>query len=159
MDEINQYHPLTSNIEFLKQRREEFYVSKFLSGLHSNLQAVKANILAGDGSIPSLDNVYSRVLRARLRLLRLLAEIILHFVTSSGPRGSFRGRGYSPSYSRGHGGRGSSAPVISSSRGRGGYSPHGRGFGLGRGRGSLYCTYYGGDNHTVDRCYDLHGKP
>ena len=25
--------------------------------------------------------------------------------------------------------------------------------------GFLYCTRCGGDNHTVDRCYDLHGKP
>ena len=57
MDEINQYHPVTSDIEVLKKQREEFYVSKFLSRLHSNLQAIKSNILASDDSIPSLGNV------------------------------------------------------------------------------------------------------
>ena len=162
MDELNQYHPVTNDIDVLKKQREEFYVSKFLSGLHSNLQSVKSQILAGDGSIPSLSNVYSRVVRVTTKSSsssKPIGKENSALVTSMGHRGAFRGRGNFPSNTRGRGGRGfgNSTPVFTGNRGRGGSSGRGRGFG--RGRGSLYCTHCGGDNHTVNRCYDLYGKP
>jgi hypothetical protein len=46
----------------------------------------------------------------------------------------------------GHGGRGS-----------GGREQGGRG--CGRGRGPRKCTYCCGENHSVELCQDLHGKP
>ena len=119
MDELNQYHPLTNDIEVLKQQREEFYVSKFLSGLHSNLQSVWFQILAMDGSIPSLSSVYARLLRVTsdsLSISETNSKDNSAFVSSLAPRGAFRGRS-APSYNHTHGSRGSFAPI----RGRGGY--------------------------------------
>ena len=52
---------------------------------------------------------------------------------------------------RGHGGRG-----------RGGRDQGGRGSeqgGRGKGRGLRKCTYCHGENHTVDFCWELYGKP
>ena len=41
IDELTQYHPVTINVEVIKKQRKEFYVFKFLSRLHPNLQFVK----------------------------------------------------------------------------------------------------------------------
>ena len=32
IDELNQYHPVTNDIEVLKKQREKLYICKFLSG-------------------------------------------------------------------------------------------------------------------------------
>ena len=48
------------------------------------------------------------------------------------------------------------------SRGRGGYDQGGCGSeqrGCGRGHGLHKCTYCHGENHTVDFCWKLYGKP
>ena len=37
VDELTHYHPVTADVEVLKTQREEFYVSKFLDGLHPSL--------------------------------------------------------------------------------------------------------------------------
>ena len=42
IDKLHKYHPITSDVDILKQQREEFSVYKFLSGLLPNLQSVKA---------------------------------------------------------------------------------------------------------------------
>ena len=74
-------------------------------------------------------------------------------VTSTRHQGGFHGRGNFPPTNWSCGGRGFN------NRGRGGNSNRGLGFGSGQGRiGFLHCTHCGGDNHTVDRCYDLYGK-
>ena len=47
-------------------------------------------------------------------------------------------------------------------RGRGGRDQGGHGSeqgGCGRGRGLHKCTYCHGENHTVDFCWELYGKP
>ena len=56
--------------------------------------------MAGDGSIRSLGNVHSRVLRASTETSKTPNRDNSALVTSSGPHNGFRGRGYSPSYSR-----------------------------------------------------------
>ena len=108
MDELDQYHPLTTDIEVLKQQWEKFYVSKFLSSLQSNFQSVRSQILATDGSIPFLSSVYARLLRVTFDSLSIMEPINKDnsaFVTSPAPRGAFQGRGGAPPYHRARGDR------------------------------------------------------
>ena len=51
---------MTGNVEALKLQHAQF--SKFVSALYPNLQSMKTQILAGDGSIPSLSIVHSTLL-------------------------------------------------------------------------------------------------
>jgi len=43
IDKLNQYHPVTNDIEVLKKQRGELYVCKFLSGLSSQLKPLGEN--------------------------------------------------------------------------------------------------------------------
>lgn len=65
-DEVNQYHPLTNNVNVLNKRGKSFIVSNLSSGLHPNLQTVRSHVLAGDGGLSSLSNVCSRLLQVTL---------------------------------------------------------------------------------------------
>jgi len=52
-----------------------------------------------------------------------------------------------------------SAMVASRGRGRGGRGNRGEGCGGRGGHGKLWCSYCGKENHTQNKCYDLHGWP
>ena len=54
IDELNQYRPITNDIEILKKQCEIIYACKFLSGLNSQLKPLSWQLLAGEGRILSL---------------------------------------------------------------------------------------------------------
>lgn len=135
-EELNLYQPLTPDLEKQKKQREEFRVYKFLAGLKPIYEPVRVQIL-GSSEVPSLNDVYSRLRRVSISAAAPSSSVVDRsaLVTSTG---------------RGDYGRGS----------RGGRSGRGgRGGGRGRGRGQRKCTHCGYSGHTVETCWDLHGKP
>ena len=92
----------------LSNSKAKSSASKFLSGLNSTLQSVKVHILANDGTIPSLSNVYARVLRVTTESSsssESTRDNSSH-INSIGPQGTFHGRGTFSPNTRGRGGRG-----------------------------------------------------
>ena len=137
IDELTQYHPVTNDVDIIKKQREEFYVSKFLAGLHPTLHSVKSHILAGDGSVPSLSNVYSRILRVTTEsstVSETPGKDNFALATSTGNRGAFRGRGTFSHNTRDRGGRGFGNYQSGFNSNRGRWSPPDCGRGFGRGR-------------------------
>ncbi|XP_059653399.1 uncharacterized protein LOC132300375 isoform X2 [Cornus florida] len=152
LDELNQYHPLTTDLEVLKRQREEFYVSIFLAGLDPNLQSIRDHILAGGGGLPSLGNIFARLLRVSQPShgTSTVKENSAMMIPSVTPQFS-KSRGH-PSSNRGYGGN------LSGSRDNGGRD---RGCGR-RGCGrteTRYCGHCRGTNHSIEYCWALHGKP
>ncbi|XP_059657703.1 uncharacterized protein LOC132304155 [Cornus florida] len=167
LDELNQYHPLTTNPDVLKRQREEFSVSIFLAGLHPNLHNIRDQILAGDGGLPSLGNIYSRLLRVSEQSHVTptgVKENSAMMIPSIFPQSS-RGRDSSTG-NRGYGGNSGDTP--SGNRGYDGNSGSSRGSSgrdrsrnrRGRGRSDTrMCSHCKGTNHSVENCWTLHGKP
>ncbi|XP_042482289.1 uncharacterized protein LOC122062709 [Macadamia integrifolia] len=131
VEEFNVFQPLITDIDKLKAQCNEFFVSKFLAGMNNDLKAVKGHLLAGD-TVPTLNDTYSR-------LQRITSSTKPD--QSSKDNSAFhanRGRG------RGHGGgRGSVG------RGSGGQPSE---------RTACQCTFCGKPNHTVETCWEKHGK-
>lgn len=111
------------------------HMAQFLSSLPSSFDSVKSQILVSR-DLSSLSEVFSRLRQVSLSGLNISQGVNgiekSTLVTTTGDVGNFRGS----RSSRGYGGRG-----------------------RGRSRGLRKCTQCGGDNHTVDFCYKLHGRP
>jgi len=65
IDELNEYHPPTDNLETPLLQREELYVYKFLYGLHTTPQLLRGQLLTGQGGIQTLQNVFAPLLGRR----------------------------------------------------------------------------------------------
>ena len=153
-EELNIYQPISSHVKTMKKQRYSMHVARFLSGLPKSLNTVKSQILASP-NLPSLSEVFGRLQQATL-----FDSSIAPFSSSStdalpsSDKSAFTT--YTGSNRGGHGGRGRGG------RGRGGRDQEGRGSeqgGRGRGRGLRKCTYCDGENHKVDFCWELYGKP
>ncbi|XP_043705360.1 uncharacterized protein LOC122655212 [Telopea speciosissima] len=99
VEELNVFQPLTTDIDKLKEQRNEFFVSKFLAGLDPDLNSIKGHILAGE-TVPTLADTFSR-----------LQRISSPKKNDSAPKESSafvvgRGRGHGRSSGRGRGGGG-----------------------------------------------------
>ncbi|XP_048132459.1 uncharacterized protein LOC115726562 isoform X2 [Rhodamnia argentea] len=137
-EELNLYQPITTDLERLKTQRAEFQVAKFLSGLNTDLQLVKSQLLAGE-QVPSMNEAFCRIQRIVSPSSTSSRDSSALLATSGGHgRGRFSNRG-----------RG-----LLGGRGRvGGRS--GRSYD----RDSRRCTYRRKSGHTVDTCWAKHGKP
>ncbi|XP_043693371.1 uncharacterized protein LOC122643864 [Telopea speciosissima] len=155
-EELNVYHPISTDAAVIKSQRSEFLVAKFLSGLDSDLQSVKSQLLTGE-KIPSMNEAYCRI-------QRVVSPSVVK--SDSAPTNKDNSALFTSTGGRGRGGGGTS------SRGRGSTFGRGRATGSG-GRGvtsntagsgfvdtsSRWCTHCNRSNHTVDKCWLKHGKP
>ena len=156
------YQPLPSKCkedhEHAHKKRDDTRIMQFLAGLSSNYLPVRDHVVMQD-PLPPLTIVYAMCQRAMTSTLPshsfVPPERSAHLAgdqsslglrvpsLSSGRISGFAGRG------RGREG----------DRSRGSRSLRGRG-GRGRGRdGSRICSHCGGTNHTIDYCWQLHGRP
>ncbi|XP_058192682.1 uncharacterized protein LOC131309964 isoform X1 [Rhododendron vialii] len=144
-DELNVYQPLTIDLKVQQKYRDQFRVTKFLSGLNTELAPLSPQILS-DKEVPTVGEAFARVRRAAPQSSVLehptpsaLAAPATGLIPSSGNFShSNPPHSRSGSYERGgrRGGRG----------GRGG-------------RGTKKCTHCNATNHTVEFYWKLHGKP
>ncbi|XP_041004548.1 uncharacterized protein LOC121249809 [Juglans microcarpa x Juglans regia] len=111
------------------KQREDFNVVRFLVGLKPEYESMRSQILASP-QLPSFPDVFSRLQRATL---------------------SGQGSQFSSDQSNER-----SALAASYFAARGGRDARGN---RTRGRESRKCTHCGRTNHSVDYCWDLHGRP
>ncbi|KAG6694324.1 hypothetical protein I3842_09G042500 [Carya illinoinensis] len=139
-EELKIYQPITSDVSIMLKQREEFNVVWFLVGLKLEYESVRSQILASP-QLPSFPDVFSRLQRATLSGpgSQLSSD-------QSNERSALVASYVAPS---GHGGRGGRGA-------RGGCDARGN---RTRGCGSRKCTHCGRTNHSVDYCWDLHGRP
>ncbi|XP_020252608.1 uncharacterized protein LOC109829921 [Asparagus officinalis] len=140
IDELEMHQPAVADAATLLGYRRDLAVSKFLSGLHPNLQSqVRGQILGGD-SIPSLTATFSRVMQVSTGVSSDTSAPSPPSVDQSAMFSS-RGRG----------------------RGRGRDSLGGRGSFSGRqgdsDRGSRQCGHCGRTNHISEKCWEKFGRP
>ncbi|KAF5453280.1 hypothetical protein F2P56_028194 [Juglans regia] len=138
--ELKIYQPITFDVSSMLQQREKFNVVQFLVSLKPEYESVRSQILASP-QLPSFLDVFSRLQQATLsgqgsQLSFDQSNEISALVASYVALG---GRG-------GQGGRGA----------HGGHDARGN---CTRGRESRKCTHCGQTNHSVDYCWDLHGRP
>ena len=130
------------------------HVARFLSRLPKSLNPVKSQILASP-DLPSLSEVFGRLWHATLSYSSIDPFSSSHTdALPFGDKSAFAT--YMGSNRGGCGGWGRGG------RGRGGRDQGGRGSeqgGRGKGRGLRKCTYCHGENHIVDFCWELYGKP
>ncbi|XP_042494961.1 uncharacterized protein LOC122074167 [Macadamia integrifolia] len=137
VEEFNVHQTLSADIEKLKAQRNEFFLSKFLAGLHTDLKSAKGHLLAGE-TIPTLDT-YSRFQRIG---------------SSSKPDSTHKDTpAFSACRGRGHG-RGSGGGRTSGGRGFDGHGPGGQQ----TDRASRQCSYCGKSGHLVETRWAKHGK-
>ena len=143
-EELNIYQPISSDAKIMKKQRDSMHVAHFLSRLPKSLNPVKSQILASL-DLPSLSEVFGRLRQATLSYSTINPFSSSHIdALPSGDKSAFTT--YMGSNRGGHGGR--------DQGGRG--SEQG---GRGKGHGLRKCTYCHGENHTVDFCWELYGKP
>ena len=137
----------------MKKQRDSMHVC-FLSRLPKSLNPVKSQILASP-DLPSLSEVFGRLRQATLSDSSIDPFSSSHTdALPSGDKSTFTTYMGSNRGGRGDRGRGG--------QGRGGRDQGGRGSeqgGRGKGRGLRKCTYCHGENHTIDFCWELYGKP
>ncbi|KAI6707725.1 hypothetical protein NL676_010687 [Syzygium grande] len=137
-ERLDTYLPVTDDVRELAKRQEDMRVMLFLRGLGPTHSSLRQQITS-QSTLPSVDEVFSRVLRYMPTSSSALysAPIANAMVSqSSGDRGG-----------RGRGPRGC---------GRSGFSP-GRGRDGGRSTGSSrYCNHCQRAGHTENYCYTLH---
>ncbi|XP_077237215.1 uncharacterized protein LOC143878886 [Tasmannia lanceolata] len=139
-EQIDIYHPPSTDLKVLAQQKNELRIIRFLDGLGPEFVPLRQQIL-GLGTLPSLDEIFSLVQRAlRLDPAISVAGDQSAFAAQSGSFRGTRARG------RGRSRRGQG-------RGFGRDSGGGRTYG---GRGSRYCSHCDMEGHTIDFCYDLH---
>ena len=124
-------------------------VAHFLSGLPKILDPVKSQIVASQ-DLPSVSEVFGRLRQATLSdsSTTTFPSSYSDALPSSDKSASATSMGSN------RGGRGG--------RGYVGHDQGGHGIeqgGHGRGRGHRKCNYCHGENHTVDFCWKLYGKP
>ncbi|KAG2720948.1 hypothetical protein I3760_02G058300 [Carya illinoinensis] len=133
-EELKMYQPVTSDVPSMLKQREDFNIVRFLVGLKPEYESVRSQILASP-QLPSFPDVFSRLQRATLSSDQSNERFALtaSYVAPAG-RGGRSGRG-----ARGgaRGGRDNRT----------------------RGREFRKCTHCGRTNHSVDYCWDLHGRP
>ena len=153
-EELNIYQPISSNVKIMKKQRDSMHVARFLSRLPKSLNPVKSQILASP-DLPSLSEVFDRLRQATLS--DSSTDPFSSSNTDALPSGDkYAFTTYMGSNKGGHGGQGRG------SQGCGGRDQGGHGSeqgGRGKGRGLRKCTYCHGENHTVDFCWELYGKP
>ncbi|XP_056168703.1 uncharacterized protein LOC130138508 [Syzygium oleosum] len=134
-EKLDTYLPTTDDIRELAKRQQDMRVVLFLRGLGPTHSSLRQQIIS-QGTLPSVDEVFSRVLRCVPDSLSSAPVASAMVSQSSGGRG---GRGRVP--------RGRGRSVFSLGRGRDG----------GRGAGSSrYCNHCQRAGHTESYCYTLH---
>ena len=153
-EELDIYQPISSDVKIMKKQRDSMHVARFLSGLPKSLNLVKSQILTSP-DLSSLSEVFGRLRQATLSNSSINPFSSSHTdALPSGDKSVFTT--YMGSNRGGCGGRGRGG------RGRGGRDQGGRGSeqgDRGKGRGLRKCTYCHGENHTIDFCWELYGKP
>ncbi|XP_077249267.1 uncharacterized protein LOC143888733 [Tasmannia lanceolata] len=139
-EQIDIYHPPSTDLKVLAQQKNELRTTRFLDGLGPEFVPLRQQIL-GLGTLPSLDEIFSRV-QCTLRLDPTISVAGDQFAFAA-QSGSFRG---TRARGRGRSRRGQG-------RGFGRDSGGGRTYG---GRGSRYCSHCDMEGHTIDFCYDLY---
>ncbi|XP_077242291.1 uncharacterized protein LOC143882748 [Tasmannia lanceolata] len=136
-EQIDIYHPPSTDLAVLAQQKNELRVVRFLDGLSRDFLPIRQQIL-GRGTLPDMDAVFSRVQRA-LRVedhgdtIGEQSAMAVQLGYSRGTRGRGRGRrGRSRGFGRDSGGRSTG------------------------GRGNRYCSHCDMEGHTIDFCYNLH---
>ncbi|GFZ00912.1 hypothetical protein Acr_14g0005470 [Actinidia rufa] len=171
-EQIKIAQPISADIQVMERQRQSLFVARFLSSLPSpTYDSVRSQIL-GERTLPSLGEVFSHIRQATISDIGSLPASQLPFDRSALVTTVSRG-----GYSRGgstSGGVGRSGSGRDSGRGgfnRGGFSRGGSsgdpgrgsrapgGGGRGRGREPRHCSWCKVDNHTIDYCWDLHGRP
>ena len=61
-EELNVIQPLSTDLDVMRRQREQMVVLRFLAGLTSEFDSVKAQILGG-AELPTLAETYARVMR------------------------------------------------------------------------------------------------
>ncbi|XP_059647309.1 uncharacterized protein LOC132293728 [Cornus florida] len=133
-EELNLYQPITVDVRSMQQQRGDFNVVRFLTGLSSAYESLRAQIM-GSPTLPSFAEVFSRLQRATL------ASDTSNLNTGqSGERSALVvSKGEHNAYRGGRGGRST----------RGGRDSRG---GRGCGRESRKCPHCGLSNHTMNFC-------
>ena len=153
-EELDIYQPISSDVKIMKKQRDSMHVARFLSGLPKSLNLVKSQILTSP-DLSSLSEVFGRLRQAILSNSSINPFSSSHTdALPSGDKSVFTT--YMGSNRGGCGGQGRGG------RGRGGRDQGGRGSeqrDRGKGRGLRKCTYCHGENHTIDFCWELYGKP
>ncbi|KAG6631310.1 hypothetical protein CIPAW_13G082800 [Carya illinoinensis] len=129
-EELKMYQPVTSDVPSMLKQREDFNIVRFLVGLKPEYESVRSQILASP-QLPSFPDVFSRLQRATLSS------------DQSNDRSALTTSYVAPTVRGGWSGRGA----------RGGRDNRTRG------REFRKCTHCGRTNHSVDYCWDLHGRP
>ncbi|KAL3007444.1 hypothetical protein AAZX31_08G334800 [Glycine max] len=114
----------------MKKRLDKLFMVLILRSLHSDYDHVRIQILSVD-QIPSINSLVTRFLCVPTLVKGENAVVAVE----------------------------ASAMVASHGRGKGSCGNRGGGRGGGGGRGKLWCSYCGKENHTQNKCYDLHGWP
>ncbi|XP_042951015.1 uncharacterized protein LOC122282979 [Carya illinoinensis] len=132
-EELKMYQPITSDVLSMLKQREDFNIVRFLVGLKLEYESVRSQILASP-QLPSFPDILSRLQRATLSSDQSneRSALTASYVALAG-RGGRSGRGA-------RGGRDTRDNRT-------------------RGRESRKCTHCGRTNHSVDYCWDLHGRP
>ncbi|XP_038697532.1 uncharacterized protein LOC119995184 [Tripterygium wilfordii] len=132
-EEFNTLMSLDLDLEKRRQQREKLAIIAFLSGMRSEYDSARSQILASGET--SLTEAFSRANR------------------------SVRPTSFNPDLSERSGLVGHASYDAGGSRGgRGGRGGRGRRSGRGL-DGKFTCYHCGGVGHTRDRCWKLHGKP
>ncbi|XP_042946557.1 uncharacterized protein LOC122279793 isoform X1 [Carya illinoinensis] len=133
-EELKVYQPVTSDVPSMLKQREDFNIVRFLVGLKPEYESVRSQILASP-QLPSFPDVFSRLQRATLSS------------DQSNERSALTASYVAPAGRGGQSGRGARGGA------RGGRDNRTRG------REFRKCTHCGRTNHSVDYCWDLHGRP
>ncbi|KAF5452519.1 hypothetical protein F2P56_027505 [Juglans regia] len=139
-EELRMYQPITSDVSSMLKQREDFNVVRFLVGLKPEYESVRSQILASP-QLPPFPDVFSRLQRATLS-----GQGSQFSSDQSNERSALAASYVAPGGRGGRSGRGA----------RGGRDTRGN---RTRGRESRKCTHCGRTNHSVDYCWDLHGRP
>ncbi|KAG7986958.1 hypothetical protein I3843_03G108700 [Carya illinoinensis] len=132
-EKLKVYQPVTSDVPSMLKQREDFNIIRFLVGLKPEYESVRSQILASP-QLPSFPDVFSRLQRATLSS------------DQSNERSALTASYVAPAGRGGQSGRGARGGA------RGGRDNRTRG------REFRKCTHCGRTNHSVDYCWDLHGR-
>ncbi|KAI9161361.1 hypothetical protein LWI28_016705 [Acer negundo] len=133
-DELNIYHPYTTDEKIILQRVEEDKIFSLLNGLKPDYENLRSNVLVGS-QLPSFSNVCNVVQREETRLETMKVE-----TKSLSEKSESHALSSEKNDKKNHPG---------SDKGKNTYHNKGR-------NGSYHCDHCGKNGHIKDRCWELH---
>ena len=130
LQDIQNFHPLDSDVSVTRRQRNQVNVTRFLDGLGSEFDSVRAQILAAGEDNLTLEDVYNKVLNAESTCLSSLRS-------SSENNSALKSAATFNSHN-----------YFSKSKGS---NDKGKGKGNGR-KGDRKCMHCGRNNHDSKRC-------